>query len=79
MFPFKKNPAVEKTENKLAKFMREGSDEEHQRVFKKVIDAAIKDQQAIIRRAAEMRAEQARNNEKESVENFPKTSSTWRQ
>ena len=34
--------------SKVSEFMRNGSGEEHERVFKKVIDQSIKDQQKII-------------------------------
>ncbi len=58
---FKKKPAT--IDNALAEFMRNGSAREHKRVFKKVIEESIKDQQKIIERAAQIRAERRKKQE----------------
>ena len=60
---FKKKPA---TSSELSEFMRNASAKEQKRVFKKVIEESIKDQQKIIKRAAEIRAERRRKQEDEN-------------
>ena len=55
MFPlFKKKPT---TSSALSEFMRNASSREQKRVFKKVIEESIKEQQKIIDRADRMDAE----------------------
>ncbi len=54
MFSFKKSP---ETSSALSDFMRNVSAKEQKRVFKKVIEEAIKDQQSIIDRAKQIRRE----------------------
>lgn len=55
MFSFKKKPKIDSA---ISEFMRNASAKEQKRVFKKVIEESIKDQQKVIERAAEIRAEQ---------------------
>lgn len=54
---FKKKPTGSSA---ISEFMRNGSAREHKRVFKKVIEESIKDQQAIIDRAEEIRSERSK-------------------
>ena len=60
---FKKKPT---TSSELSEFMRNASAKEQKRVFKKVIEESIKDQQRINERAAEIRAERRRKQEDEN-------------
>ncbi len=48
LFSFKKKPT---TSSDFSEFMRNASAREQKRVFKKVIEESIKDQQAVIERA----------------------------
>ncbi len=60
---FKKKPT---TSSALSEFMRNASAREQKRVFKKVIEESIKDQQKINERATEIRAERRRKQEDEN-------------
>ncbi len=62
MFSFKKKPTGSSS---LSEFMRNGSAREQKRVFKKVIEESIKDQQLIIEKARQKRAEMEKNEEPE--------------
>ena len=53
MFSFKKSPT---NSSALSEFMRNGSAKEHKRVFKKVIEESIKEQQKIIDQAGRINA-----------------------
>ena len=59
--------------DQLANLMINGTDEEHERVFMKVIDESIKDQQKIIEQAERMRAEKARKNKLDDTSSGTKT------
>lgn len=56
---FKKKP---EQNSAISEFMRNGSAREHKRVFKKVIEESIRDQQAILQRAAQIKSERRKNN-----------------
>ena len=59
--------------DQLANLMINGTDEEHERVFMKVIDESIKDQQKIIEQAERIRAEKARKNKLDDTSSGTKT------
>ena len=59
--------------DQFANFMINGTDEEHERVFMKVIDESIKDQQKIIEQAERIRAEKARKNKLDDTSSGTKT------
>ncbi len=63
MFNFKSKP---KKDSALSEFMRNASAREQKRVFKKVIEESIMDQQKIIDRANEIRAEKKKMQEAET-------------
>jgi len=51
----------------LSEFMRNGSEREHQRVFKKVIEESIAEQRKIIERSEQLRRQRAAANGADSA------------
>ena len=66
---FAKKP---KTSSAFSEFMRNASAREQKRVFKKVIEESIKDQQAIIEQAHRIKADREKGKEPDSLGLPPK-------